>query len=386
MKICVYAICKNESKFVKQWLDNMQEADYIVVMDTGSTDGTYKMLKEDPRVTRVEKKIIKPWRFDVARNESMKLIPYDADVLVCTDFDELFEPGWADVIRARWKDETTRMFYTYAWSHNENGEPQDVFKYDKIHNRDYRWIFPVHEVLWPIDENKHQYIEDVGTDIYLHHYPDKDKQRGYYFDLLKKSVEENPEDSHVRMLYARELIVRNEMDEAIEEFKAVLDMPDVNEPERKEVLLNSLLQLAFLYQQKGDIEETLWYCEEFIKENPTYREPYLLMAETYNNIGIYTLAEACVEAAKKYTYQHYSWVERARTYTNWLEDVESICKYNLGEYQEAVRLGNAALLHEPNDDRLIKNQYLYLSKYCEQLENKILEYENQPQEIIPVLE
>ena len=31
MKICVYAICKNELKFVDKWLENMSEADYIVV-------------------------------------------------------------------------------------------------------------------------------------------------------------------------------------------------------------------------------------------------------------------------------------------------------------------------------------------------------------------
>lgn len=59
----------------------MSEADYIVVLDTGSTDGSYEMLKEDSRITCVEQKIINPWRFDVARNESMKLVPEDTDIL-----------------------------------------------------------------------------------------------------------------------------------------------------------------------------------------------------------------------------------------------------------------------------------------------------------------
>ena len=59
-KICVYAICKNELKFVDQWLDNMSEADYIVVLDTGSTDGTYEKLKQDSRVTLVKQEIITP--------------------------------------------------------------------------------------------------------------------------------------------------------------------------------------------------------------------------------------------------------------------------------------------------------------------------------------
>jgi cellulose synthase/poly-beta-1,6-N-acetylglucosamine synthase-like glycosyltransferase len=53
-KICVYAICKNETEWIERWLTNMSEADYIVVLDTGSTDGSYEMLKADPRVTRVD--------------------------------------------------------------------------------------------------------------------------------------------------------------------------------------------------------------------------------------------------------------------------------------------------------------------------------------------
>jgi hypothetical protein len=59
-KICVYAICKNELKFVEQWLENMSEADYIVVLDTGSSDGTFEKLQVDSRVTLVKQQEIKP--------------------------------------------------------------------------------------------------------------------------------------------------------------------------------------------------------------------------------------------------------------------------------------------------------------------------------------
>ena len=92
----------------------MSEADYIVVLDTGSTDGTLEKLQADSRVTKVESKIIKPWRFDVARNESMKLIPDDANILVCTDFDELFTPGWGNILREHWLESTTRAHYMYC--------------------------------------------------------------------------------------------------------------------------------------------------------------------------------------------------------------------------------------------------------------------------------
>ena len=45
MKVCVYAISKNEEKFVKRWVNSMNESDKIFVLDTGSTDNTVKLLK-----------------------------------------------------------------------------------------------------------------------------------------------------------------------------------------------------------------------------------------------------------------------------------------------------------------------------------------------------
>ena len=44
-KICVYAICKNEEKFVDRWYESIKDADKIIVLDTGSTDSTVKKLK-----------------------------------------------------------------------------------------------------------------------------------------------------------------------------------------------------------------------------------------------------------------------------------------------------------------------------------------------------
>ena len=68
-KISVYAISKNEEKFVDRWMDSVSEADEIIVLDTGSTDNTVKKLKK--RGAKVKVKKINPWRFDVARNESL---------------------------------------------------------------------------------------------------------------------------------------------------------------------------------------------------------------------------------------------------------------------------------------------------------------------------
>ena len=69
MKIYVYAICKNEEKFVRRWMKSMSEADGVFVADTGSSDDSVKILKElGATVSEIK---INPWRFDEARNKSL---------------------------------------------------------------------------------------------------------------------------------------------------------------------------------------------------------------------------------------------------------------------------------------------------------------------------
>ena len=361
MKICVYAIAKNESKHLDKWLENMSEADYITVLDTGSTDNTLELLKNDSRVTKVAQKIIDPWRFDVARNESMKLVPKDADVLVCTDPDELFEPGWAQVLRDNWTPQMTRCHYTYAWSHNDLGEPQDVFIYDKIHTRDYHWVFPVHEVLMPNKtENFVEEVLDAGEHIFLHHFQDKSKDRASYFDLLKLAVEENPNECHERMLLAREYLVKEDYDNALTEYLKCLEMPDIRTPERSLVLLESLGRVADIYRVKGEYGLAIMYYNFFLKEDQTHREPYFCLAEIYNELGLYALARGVMDVALKVTVRHYDWVERKDNWIAKADDIISVSEFYLGNIDEAIRRGKIALEHSPNDLRILKNYVCYL--------------------------
>ena len=145
-KIFVYAISKNEEKFVERWVSSMKEADEIYVLDTGSTDNTVSKLKE--LGVNVTSKIFEPWRFDVARNMSLDLVPNNTDICVCTDLDEIFEPGWRNKLESIWNDDTTRLAYNYNWSLDKNNTPIVNFYIEKIHSRnDYKWTHPVHEVL-----------------------------------------------------------------------------------------------------------------------------------------------------------------------------------------------------------------------------------------------
>lgn len=100
MKIIIYAICKNEAQFAKRFLAFCAEADGVYVLDTGSTDGTPELLRG--LGAAVYEQTITPWRFDIARNASLEMLPEDADVCICLDLDEVLCPGWREALEAAW--------------------------------------------------------------------------------------------------------------------------------------------------------------------------------------------------------------------------------------------------------------------------------------------
>lgn len=354
-KICVYAICKNESEWINRWLDNMSEADYIVVLDTGSTDGSFELLKKDSRVTRVEQKVIEPWRFDVARNESMKLIPDDVEICVCTDFDEIFEKGWCNVLRENWEDNDTRCHYMYAWSHNSNGEPTNVFTYDKIHTKNYHWKYPVHEILEKNDPNMEENILDAGENIYLHHFMDTTKARSSYLPLLKIAVKENPKDSHVSSLLAREYYIAEDYDNSIKQYLKTLEYDEIDNEDKVGIKLDCIGHLGDNYFVKGEYDNAIRWYTEWIKLNYTYREPYFCIADVYMAQGLYSIAVGYIDMGRKFSTRKYDWLER---YDNWIakdSDLLSICNYYLGNIDEAYYHIAIAYEHNPDDERIINN-------------------------------
>ena len=122
LKICVYAICRNEEWCVDRFLDAAKDADLIQIADTGSTDGTIERIKEWAARNDCRAKVqldhiwIKPWRFDHARTAGLALIPPDMDVCMSVDLDEVLQPGWRQEIERLWvPGQTTRMGYMYDW-------------------------------------------------------------------------------------------------------------------------------------------------------------------------------------------------------------------------------------------------------------------------------
>ena len=344
MKIYVYAISKNEEAFAGRWMASMAEADGVYVLDTGSTDGTVQRLQA--LGANVQRRVFDPWRFDTARNASMDLVPPDADILVCTDLDEVLAPGWRAALEKAWRPGCTTARYEYVWSFNPDGSDGVKFLYEKVHRPGVcRWTHPVHEILTYT-------IPKVYCDVpgmRLEHHPDPTKSRGDYLRLLELSVAEAPEDDRNRHYLGREYMFRGRWDEAIETLKAHLTMPSAVWPPERAA---SMRFIARCFRAKGETEAAELWLLRAAFEAPDQREPLVDLAKLM-------YAQERWRECERYCRRALDIKHRDLTYTTEPEawgalpwTLLSIACWRQGEKTWAVNCARRALALEPENDRL----------------------------------
>lgn len=347
-KISVYAISKNEEKFVDRWVNSIKEADEIVVLDTGSTDDTVKKLKS--RGVKVYSKQIKPWRFDVARNESLKLVSKDTDICICLDLDEVILPGWRENIEKIWKENTTRLRYNYNWKLDENNQPLINFYIDKIHLRNgYEWTHPVHEVLKYLG-SKEEYV--TTDDIIVNHYPDSTKSRSSYLPLLELSVKEDPEDDRNMHYLGREYMYYGKWNECIDTLIKHLSLPSST---WKDERCASMRFIGRSYKNLKRYEEARMWFNKAIEEAPYLRDGYAEMAILEYELGNYDKCIKCFDKVLEIKKDQKTYINEIISTDGFIYDVLAICYFNIGNVEKSYECIKKVLEEKPNDKRLLEN-------------------------------
>jgi len=348
MKIAVYTIALNEKQFVEKWYNSAKEADYLLIADTGSTDGTVALAKSlGINVVDIS---IKPWRFDDARNASLACIPNDIDYCIALDMDEVLIEGWREALEAV-PTQTTRPRYKYTWNWNEDGTPGLQYGGDKIHSRHgYRWKHPVHEVM--VTDR----IAEIQNwiELEIHHHADPTKPRSQYMPLLAQSVKEDQSDDRNAFYYARELFFYGKVEESIEEFKRHLSLPRaVWKPERA-------ASMRYIAKMSSGQEREAWLLKA-VDEAPDRREAQVDLAQYYyenaNWERCFHYATSALEIKEKpleYLCEEFAWGYAPHDYA-------AISAYNLGETSTALEHGMKAVELNPTDERLQRNLMFYKS-------------------------
>jgi len=354
-KVCVYAICKNESKFAARWMESMGEADAVYVLDTGSEDGTPEALRA--LGAQVTEEVITPWRFDTARNRSLALVPSDADICVCTDLDEVFSPGWRAQLEAAWQPGTQRAQYKYVWSFQPDGREGIVFYSDKIHARQgARWVHPVHEVL-RFEGGEPASVLVPG--MQLNHHPDPEKSRAQYLPLLEMAVAEDPEDDRNMHYLGREYLFRGRWEDCIRTLRRHLALPRATWPDER---CASYRYMARAYGETGDALGQERCLLMAAGEAPHLREPWLDLARLAYARQDWPGLMACCHRALRITQRPRTYITEAASFGPLPWDLLSIACWHLGLRQEALSAVEQALALSPQDARLQANRALMAQK------------------------
>lgn len=357
-KIALYAICKNESRNVAAFLATAKEADYIFVLDTGSSDatldefvriGTDLCLQEKLELGTAE---FVPFKFDVARNFSMHAARTkfpDADLMVFLDLDEQFEEGWADKLRSMHVSGNYSL-QTVMNLKDKNGNTTCSYHQTKAHTpTGFTWMYSIHEVLVAHCEST-----VYKTDVQVYHNKDESKNRSLYLTLLANDFADNIDDHRCTFYYGRELYYAGRYQEAAH----VLLTANSN-------------QTGYFPAQHIEVLRTLHYCThdpkylyEAISLNPNFVDPYYELALHCRDSGNYYGAIGMVDILLK--------IEPSDNFILFSDpsvlqykayDLLCECFWQIGDAQNSYQNAIRAYAANPRDERLRENVLMFVDKF-----------------------
>jgi glycosyltransferase involved in cell wall biosynthesis len=344
MKICVYAISKNEEKFVEKFCNSAKSADMILIADTGSQDGTVNLArKHGAQVFSIS---INPWRFDKARDAALALIPADIDVCVSLDLDEVLESNWRSVIENTWElGKTTRLRFGYDWGSGIR------FQYDKIHGRHgYHWHNPCHETVK--SDPRIQEIFAETHELLISHYPDESKSRNQYLGLLQMAVVEDANCSRNAFYYGRELFFNGQWAKAIDEMQRYLALPGAN---CKNERCYARRVIGACYENMQDENNALINYKLATLENAEIREPWGDLSEFYYHKQQWLECYSSAMAALSIKVRKFTHVCDPAVWSYKLHDLAAISAWHLGWTECAHTHAKNALDLDPQNTRLQNN-------------------------------
>jgi len=343
MKIAVYAIAKNEAQFVDRFMQSVEGADYVVVADTGSSDDTIgKLAGWGARVYPI---CISPWRFDLARNACLALVPADADVCISLDMDEVLAEGWREEIERLFKDDVTRLRYLFDYGEGI------IFYHEKIHSRHgYRWHHACHERPEPYGDKPEVWAN--SEKMLSMHFPDPNKSRGFYLPLLAMSVKEDPNCPRNAFYYARELYFNGMNEPAIAEIARYLALPGASWQYERSYAYRIA---AKCFLAIGAADQAKAHLLLAAAEAPDTREPWCDLALLAHDQAQWAECFAYASRALSITAPLMIYTRDPAAWGHCAHDLLSIAAYHLGLNDLALQQAAIAVSHSPDDPRLQAN-------------------------------
>lgn len=264
-------IVKNEEVFLKQCLESVKDyVDEIVIVDTGSTDGTVEITRQ-----YTDRVYFHPWEgsFSKARNQ---VLAYAAcDWIFQIDGDEELVCGSGEKIREAVRDAgPADAFHVNIISTYSNGAKRARHNFERLFRNNgvihYEGI--VHNRVEGTSKIKESKIElmHYGYDV------DEKKAQEKFLrtsDLLKKQIAENPGDPMPHHYLGTSYLSRGMNEEAAGESVMAIDLAE-RKNDNHPLYLWARHNAAIAFFRMGNLDKAAEYSREALGKYPEHLDSY----------------------------------------------------------------------------------------------------------------
>ncbi len=279
-------IVKNESKVIERCLASVKPfIDSWVIVDTGSTDGTQKIIRK--ALKKIPGKLHqRPWvDFETNRNEAMDLARGKADYLLFIDADETLEAT------RPLNKQTLRKNYYLVKSRDLSVDFYRILLIDQ--DPLWRWEGVLHETLVPPENASGEILPQLlRVGLPRDGARAKDKTR-YLQDasILESALKKDPTNSRTVFYLAQSYGSGGELSLALEQYQKRVEMGGFAD----EVFLSQYYAGCLQEDLKKSAKEILRSYEQAYRLDPTRAEPLSAMSAYFlksnNALLAYLLAE-----------------------------------------------------------------------------------------------
>lgn len=346
MRVSVCMIVRNEEEILARAIESTRGlADEIVILDTGSTDGTIELARALGVVV-----LTGGDRMHKAESRNRAIDTASGDWIVILDADEQI----ADPLGFRsFLEETTAQAVFIRLTYMDGDRPTLSFSQHRAWRAGaFLYKYRAHEV--PIPTGGWGEIAHTAF-IWEHRSPaGRAWKSAYTLDRLKLDVEENPGDPRPLFYLGRLHTNRREWAQGRDALRQYLDRPGRDSGD-------AWFNLSYCYAGLGDQGQQIRALYQACASDPARREYWCTLAGIYhaqgeNHVALGLLTCAMEQPAPSAGYVRHGW------YGATIYDLAARCLWKLGRYEEGLPFAEEAAALSPEDERLRRNLLWFQSQ------------------------
>jgi glycosyltransferase involved in cell wall biosynthesis len=338
--VCLNMIVRNEAPVIERCLSKVKDlVDYWVIVDTGSNDGTQKIVQKAMKGVPGELHEQKWVNFGHNRNEALKLAKGKADYVLFIDADEILEGTFSKV------GLTADAYLIHV---RTSSEPLMTFQRGFMikNSLDWSWLGVIHEKLdCPTKNLRFETVPNImiSAEPRDGHRSTDPKKHLKDAQVLEQGLIDEPDNADYVYYLAQSYYNAGEYELAMKNYERRAHMSGWEEQTFWSQYYTALLQEHLKMDPQIFIKN---YCDAFLMR-PTRAEPMCRLAQYYYSQKNYLLGYLTSKICADYAVPNdiiyiehwmYSWGTLA---------VFANCALELGKYEEAAE-AYAKLVARPN--------------------------------------